>query len=392
LPDAPQYFKHNAAMNAKGPEPIDWKLPVPTVKADKSLIESTGTYIVDLRDATAYAKGHIPNSVNIALRGRLETWVGIMVPWGSSLVLTGNREEIDEAAFRLHRVGYTARQLVFDEWISASLPLKTIELLEPAVLYDAMKAGKAPVIVDVRLPAEWMGMRIGQVINFPLNQLASLSSKLDPSQPVVAVCNSAYRSSLAVGILEQKGFEKATSLKGGSQAWIDAGYPVFASDTGKRSAGQGTAAKREIKMPSRISPAQLKGLILDLPGSFDLVDIRSAAFYSDFHLPQSVNVDIVDLLSNPAYLVGTGPLIIVDRDGTLAMMAAGMLYQKTKREIKALTGGLTAYWETSGPLQMAPSTEIKIPTLAPTSAPKFSPPVEPATPVPEKPKKKSAGC
>ncbi len=80
-----------------------------------------------------------------------------------------------------------------------------------------MKSGNAPVIVDVRLPTEWMGLRIGKVINMPLNQLDYLSSKLDPTQPVVAVCNSAYRSNLALGILERNGFEKATSLKGGAR-------------------------------------------------------------------------------------------------------------------------------------------------------------------------------
>ncbi len=394
LPDAPQYFKYNAAMNKKGPELVDWKSPDRMAKPDKKLINSTQVYVVDLREASAYAKSHIPNSINIALRGRFETWVGIMVPWGSPLVLTGSREELDEAVFRLHRVGYTAQQMLFDDWAAALLPLKSTELLAPSSLYDAMKTGNAPVIVDVRLPTEWMGLRIGQVINLPLNQLASLSSKLDPTQPVVAVCNSAYRSSLALGILERNGFEKATSLKGGSQAWIDAGYPVFGSDTVKTPATAMAQAKREIKMPSRISPAQLKGLILDLPGSFDLVDIRPASMYSDFHLPQSVNVDIVDLLSNPAYLVGTGPLVIVDRDGTLALMAAGMLYPKTKREIKALTGGLEAYWKDSGLLQMAPgSTDPQIQTIPPSSsAPGMLPPEAPQSPVPEKPKKKSAGC
>jgi hydroxyacylglutathione hydrolase len=396
LPDAPQYFKYNAAMNKKGPELVNWEAPAKAIKPDKSLTEGNRAYIVDLRDAAAYAKSHIPNSVNIALRGRLETWVGTMIPWGSPLVLTGSREEIDEAVYRLHRVGYAAGELLFDDWISASLPLKSFELMEPAVLYDAMKSGTAPVIVDVRLPAEWMGLRIGQVINLPLNQLSVLSSKLDPSQPVVAVCNSAYRSSLALGILEQRGFVKATSLKGGSQAWIDAGYPVFGSDTNKNPVDKLAMAKREIKMPSRISSSQLKSLILDLPGSFDLVDIRPADFYSDFHLPQSINVDIVDLLSNPAYLVGTGPLIIVDRDGTLALMAAGMLYQKTKREIKALTGGLEAYWEESGLQQMLRQPEgnrpsAPVPNLSPT-APTLPPPPAPASPVPDKPKKKSAGC
>ncbi|MBU0463812.1 MAG: MBL fold metallo-hydrolase [Proteobacteria bacterium] len=396
LPDAPQYFKHNAALNKKGPELIDWKTPPVTITPDIKLTDIANAYIVDLRDAELYAKGHIPNAINIALRGRLETWVGIMIPWGVPLVITGSQEEVDEAAFRLNRVGYSTRALLFDSWVAESLPLKTVELMAPQTLYEAMKAGNAPVIVDVRLPTEWMGLRIGQVINMPLNQLAQLSSKLDPAEPVVAVCNSAYRSSLALGILEQKGFAKVTSLKGGSQAWIDAGYPVFGSDSQKSPAIQGATEKKEIKLPGRVSPAELKSLIMDLPGTFDLVDIRPPSFYTDFHLPQSVNVDLADLLSNPAHLVGAGPLIIVDRDGTLAMMAAGMLFSKTKRDIKALRGGLEAYWSESEFQGVAkattqPQKTLSVPAVAPSqnSAPQ---PVVPVPQTPEKPKKKSAGC
>jgi len=90
-----------------------------------------------------------------------------------------------------------------------------------------MQKGEAPLIVDVRLPTEWMAMRIGNVLNMPLTHLVETSSKLEPHQPVALVCNSAYRSSLATGVLERKGFTKAVSLEGGSQAWIDAGFPVF---------------------------------------------------------------------------------------------------------------------------------------------------------------------
>ncbi len=91
-----------------------------------------------------------------------------------------------------------------------------------------MQTLDSPVIVDVRLPNEWMGLRIGTVVNLPLNRLAEMApAKLDPGQMVVTVCNSAFRSSLAVGILERLGFRKLASLDGGSEAWIAAGLPTF---------------------------------------------------------------------------------------------------------------------------------------------------------------------
>ena len=37
--------------------------------------------------------------------------------------------------------------------------------MKPHDRYRQMQAGTAPVIVDVRLPTEWMGLRIGNVLN-----------------------------------------------------------------------------------------------------------------------------------------------------------------------------------------------------------------------------------
>lgn len=227
LPEAPQYFGHNAKMNREGPALVKWNAPItPEIKPGSQLTKPEKYYLVDLRDADSYAKEHIPNSVNIAARGRLETWVGTIVPWGSKLVLVGDQELLKEAKHRLHRIGYKADTMTLESWKKAKLPTKSHSPIAPKKLYEAMQNGQAPLIVDVRLPAEWMAMRIGNVLNLPLTHLAQLSSKLEKDQPVALVCNSAYRSSLATGILERKGFTKAASLEGGSQAWMDAGLPV----------------------------------------------------------------------------------------------------------------------------------------------------------------------
>ena len=111
---------------------------------------------MDLREAKTYAAGHVPGSVNIALRGRLETWVGTMVPWKAPLVLIGSEAELKEAVFRLHRVAYEGLVLPFEAWTKAGLPVATSGTITPAELYQQMQDGNAPIIVDVRMPYEWM--------------------------------------------------------------------------------------------------------------------------------------------------------------------------------------------------------------------------------------------
>ncbi len=393
LPEAPQYFKHNAAMNRSGPPLVDWNASPATAKAEESITKDAGQWLVDLREAKTYAAGHVPGSVNIALRGRLETWVGTMVPWKSPLVLIGSGEELKEATFRLHRVAYGGRVLPFDAWKKAGLPLASSGTITPADLYQQMKNGSAPIIVDVRMPYEWMALRIGTVVNLPISHLAELSGKLDPNLPVVAVCNSAYRSSLAVGILQRKGFKNVSSLAGGSAAWIDAGYPVY----GNEKKATDSAPKRQIQIAERISPADLGRLIKDLPGTFDLVDIRPPEAFQDYALPGSRRAELADVLENPGYLTGAGPLILVDRDGSLAMMAAGILSQRTKRPIKALHGGLEAFWEESElkvavrtvPLPSGSALPQAVPGVSSTPRPAST---APTPPLPTPKKRKSVGC
>lgn len=399
LPEAPQYFKHNAALNKKGPDLVDWQARPAMLKPEASLADVQQVQVVDVREAGEYAAGHVAGALNIAVRGRLETWVGTMVPWGSRVVVCGSPEQVAEAWRRLHRVGYAVRRVNFADWQKAGLPLAQTGLIKPKDLYARMQQGDAPVIVDVRLPQEWMGLRIGRVVNLPLIRLDELApAKLDPEQPVVTVCNSAFRSSLAVGVLERRGFKKLASLDGGSEAWLAAGLPTFGAEAARVAAAavpvpaSAAAPRREIRLPERLAPAELKRLMIDLPGTFELVDLRPPATFADYHLPGAVNVDIEEVIKNPAFLSGPGPLILMDRDGTVAMAVGGILSQKTARPVKVLHGGLEAYWrETEFPAAGGPPA-AKVPVFGPTPSPPATPPAAPGAPAPMPPKKKSAGC
>jgi hypothetical protein len=84
-------------------------------------------------------------------------------------------------------------------------------------------------------------------------------------------------------------------------------------------------------------------------------------------------------------------LVIVDRDGSLAMAAGGILSQKTERQVNVLFGGLDAYWrdaEMGGPVKAVPLA----PAASATPAVRPSAPAPAAPQAPQAPKKKSAGC
>ena len=136
-------------------------------------------------------------------------------------------------------------------------------------------------------------------------------------------------------------------------------------------------------------------MMMDLPGTFKIVDVRPPASYADLSLPGSVNATISDVIANPVYRNGVVPLIIVDRDGSLAMAVGGILSQKTRRSISVLYGGLEAYWNDSAALLPA-VTPVSLNSVKPAvpatstaspAAPKASTPATRGTPT-----KQSAGC
>ena len=195
-------------------------------------------------------------------------------------------------------------------------------------------------------------------------------------------------------MLEREGFKDLYNLDGGAEAWIEAGLPVLGAHTSGPPAPAATP-KRAIRLAERMSADELRRRMMDLPDTFDLVDIRPPEHFADYSLPGSINVDVAELLYDPAYLTGAGPLIVVDRDGSLAMMVAGILSQKTQRAIKALYGGLDAYWTDSmtagfagggsAPPVMKTPAQPKAPTPSRTKP-------QPTPAQPKKPAKKSAGC
>jgi len=398
LPEAPQYFKHNAKLNHDGPPLVNWEKTMPPAlsAADVAAKAEKGVWLVDVRDNKPFAAAHPAGAINIGIRGRFEIWTGSMIPWGEPFVLIGSDDEVREAGFRLKRVGYDAPdgflQGGFEAWKQAKLPVASIKMEEPRKLFRQMHDGVAPVIVDVRLPSEWMGLRIGNVLNIPLNKLFADGRRLSKDMPVLTVCNSAYRSSMGASVFQKMGFKSVLNMEGGSEAWIADGLPTLNSVRNGHTPS--APAVRAVKLPERLAAAELKRMLMDLPKTFDLVDIRPPEQYADFSLPGSVNANIADVIYNPAYLNGTVPLIIVDRDGSLAMAVGGILSQKIQRPIKVLYGGLEAYWNDSGvPLFPVPSTPSSAPAIKPAApVPAPAAPKVPPSSVPETPKKKSAGC
>lgn len=112
-----------------------------------------------------------------------------------------------------------------------------LDRVTPAQAYEAMRDGG--VLVDVRSQdeRERQGLVPGAV-HYPLSVVLW---RLDPAEDtgnaklpldtrVMLLCRQGYSSSLAAAQLREIGFERATDVVGGVEAWIDAGLPIERKD------------------------------------------------------------------------------------------------------------------------------------------------------------------
>jgi hydroxyacylglutathione hydrolase len=234
LPEAPAYFSQDAEINRAGAgEMKSLARPIALKPAEVSKLASEGHVILDVRSASEFGTGHIPGAINIGLSGQFAMWAGSLISLTSPLVVVGESEEkIDEAVMRLARVGIESVKGYLDggmlAWHEAGFDIATIPQISVDELSALLKENTELQVVDVRRPPEYVAGHVPHAAPAPLSILKTRipDLKLDRAKPTAVICAGGYRSSAATSILEQNGFTDLRNVTGGTNAWINAGYPV----------------------------------------------------------------------------------------------------------------------------------------------------------------------
>jgi len=231
LAPPPPYFGHDAELNRRGAPPLGER-PRPralTPGEVASTVNALGAIVVDVRAPEELARLHVPSSIGIGLEGAFAPWAGTLLGLDRPIVLVASTAaQRDEAVVRLARVGID-RVIGFldgglEAWVRAGMPARALPTLTPAQAWAQRRSGAQ--LVDVRRAAEVARGRAPGAVHLPLDELAARAGELDRGRPVILVCGSGYRSTIAAGILEARGFEALAHVGGGMGAWSAAGLPI----------------------------------------------------------------------------------------------------------------------------------------------------------------------
>jgi hydroxyacylglutathione hydrolase len=203
----PAYYAHMAPINRRGPRPVDLSPPERVEPAELRRRIEAGEWVVDLRERTAFAAGHLAGSLAFELSTNFVTYLGWLHRYGTPLTLIGETpEQVAEARRELVRIGIddlagTATGEI--DALAGGEPLRSYPVADFAGLAEVREHGAVQVL-DARRNDERVRGHVAGSLHIPLHELADRVDEV-PEGEVWIYCGSGYRASIAASVLDRAG-------------------------------------------------------------------------------------------------------------------------------------------------------------------------------------------
>jgi hydroxyacylglutathione hydrolase len=218
----PPYFLRLRERNRVGPELLsaDWRiLPLRSTGQVRQHLAGGGV-LVDARPVAAFAAGHIPGALSIALRPAFVSWLGWLVDDTRPLVFVLDEDQDrGELARQCRTIGYDhlLGELTggMAAWQAAGLPQAQLPLVKAEQLGD-----QPALVLDVRQASEVAEGHVPGAAAVELGALAGnpLPAEL-PEGPVAVMCSHGQRAMTAASLLERAGRQDLRVVLGGPEDW-----------------------------------------------------------------------------------------------------------------------------------------------------------------------------
>jgi glyoxylase-like metal-dependent hydrolase (beta-lactamase superfamily II)/rhodanese-related sulfurtransferase len=230
----PTYYRHMAPINRAGAEVLGGLSKIPAVGPEELAARArAGAVVVDGRDRDDFAAAHIPGSVNIELNAGFASYVGWVLPFDHPLLLVPPdpvEPSLQEAATQLVRIGWRRLEGWLDggigAWPTSGEELRSYPSGRVAELCDAVLAGKAPRVLDVRQELEWQWGAIPGSQQIFLGDLPARLDRLPRDEVHWVVCSNGHRASIAASLLDRAGIPVHLVGEGGVGEWRARCRPV----------------------------------------------------------------------------------------------------------------------------------------------------------------------
>lgn len=233
-------------------------MAVGDITAFKDAIAASGAMLLDVREPTEYAEGHLEGAVNIPLRELAQNldkiptdrqvfvycksgWragVGVsslrllgydnvlgFPPSWNGWVEAGEPVTTDVPAAETFTVPEIAPDLVaaIDDFLT-TIPEGWLSAGDVDTVKQAIDAGA--YVLDVRTTEEYAEGHIPSATNFTLRELPTFIDQIPTDVTVISYCKSGWRAALSLPVLHLLGVDSARGFPGSYAAWTAANEPV----------------------------------------------------------------------------------------------------------------------------------------------------------------------
>jgi hydroxyacylglutathione hydrolase len=181
-----------------------------------ALSDAGGATVLDVRSPDEFAAGHVEGALNVPVSGSgFGTKAGFVLGVDEPVAIhASSTEQAQEAAAKLRAVGlFELAGYLEAPATSARTDPVAIEELERLVAADAVE------VLDVRELSERDEGYIPGSRNVPYRLVRSAASELGNGRPVITICSSGPRASVAASVLLAAGVEARPVLDAGVPDW-----------------------------------------------------------------------------------------------------------------------------------------------------------------------------
>ncbi|MEO8229848.1 MAG: rhodanese-like domain-containing protein [Chloroflexota bacterium] len=212
----PTYFGRLREVNRRGPRVYGSLPALASLSVDE--VEGrvgAGAELIDVRPIEAFAAGHVPGALSIALRPSFASWLGWLVPVDRPLIFVlGSDQNRAELVRQALGIGYEqlAGELAggIDAWREAGRPLARTD-------FARTLGSEQDVVVDVRQAAEYAAGHVPGARSVELGTLVGLALGELPNRATF-ICGHGERAMTAASLAQRSGRD-ATVFVGGPDRW-----------------------------------------------------------------------------------------------------------------------------------------------------------------------------
>jgi glyoxylase-like metal-dependent hydrolase (beta-lactamase superfamily II) len=214
----PDHFAWLPEVNRQGVGPILGP-PLPRLSArEVRHMAAAEAVVVDTRPVAAFAAGHVPGSVSIALRPGFASWLAWLVPPGPLVVFVTDEDAddgdlIEQCSIVGHDRLAGRLQGGIAAWADAGLAVASIPVV------TAGDVGGA--VLDVRRADEYESGHVPGARHVELGRLYAIADGL--AGPLDVMCGHGERAATAASLLARRGVAGLRVVVGGPREWAASG-------------------------------------------------------------------------------------------------------------------------------------------------------------------------